>query len=87
MLTYDHSVPSPNDIINEQELEEIMNKFGSFLSIVLNKPISSVTVFTLLRKDTHMRDVLLDISDQSWYSIVEYMSYRWPVLNKSKKIK
>jgi hypothetical protein len=87
MLTYDHSVPSPNDIINEQELDTIVNKFGSFLSIIVNKPISCVTVFTMLRKDTQVRDVLLEISDHSWYSVVEYMGHRWPVLNKSKKIK
>ena len=87
MLPYDHTIPAPSEILNTIELEETINKFGSWLSIVVNKPISCVTLFSMLRKDEQLRSFLLDLTDQSWYVIVSYMSHRWPVLNKSKKIK
>ncbi len=79
--------PDASEIINERELEEIVNKFGSFLSIATNKQLSCVTFFILLYKNPKLRDILVDLSDTSWYSIVEYFSHRYPVLNKTKKIK
>ena len=87
MLPYEQTVPAPYEILNNSELEETVNKFGSWVSIITNKPISCISLFFLLRKDDDLRNLLLHLTDQSWYAIVEYMSYRWPVLNKSKKIK
>lgn len=87
MLPYEQTVPSPNEIINNIELEETINKFGAWVSIITNKPLSCVSLFSMLRKDENLRALLLELTDQSWYSIVSYMSHRWPVLNKSKKIK
>jgi hypothetical protein len=87
MLPENLNVLAPIDVVHKNEIEEAVNKVGSFLSIIMNKPISCVTFFTVLRKEIHLQQVLVDLTDSSWYDIVEYMSYRWPVLNKSKKIK
>lgn len=86
---FDENLVSPcatTHIIN-QELEEIINKFGSFATIATNKPLSCVTLFSLIQKYPEMRRIIVDLSETSWYSIVEYMAYRYPALNKSKKIK
>lgn len=87
MLPENINVLAPIDIVHKAEIEETVNKIGAFLSIVMNKPISCVTFFTVLRKEIQLQQVLVDLTDTSWYDIVEYMSFRWPVLNKSKKIK
>lgn len=79
--------PSVSEIINNKELEEIINKYGSLLSIIVNKPISCVTMFLLVVHNKQLQDVLLDSSDASWYTMVEYLAYRYPLLNKSKKVK
>ena len=79
--------PSAAEILNNKELEEIINQYGSLLSILTNKHISCVTFFLFLLKNTELQSILIEISDASWFEIVTYMSYRYPVLNKSKKIK
>ena len=79
--------PDASEIIFDTELEDLVNKFGSLLTMMTNKPISCVTFFLLLQKNNDLKDVLVELSDTSWYDIVEYLAYRYPVLNKSKKIK
>jgi len=66
---------------------EIINKYGSYLTIITNKPISSVTMFMMTAKTPALQQILVDLTELSWYSIVEYLAYRYPILNKSKKIK
>lgn len=79
--------PDSISIINQDELAEIVNKFGSLLTILSNKPISCVTFFLILQKNKDLKRVLLEMADVSWYELVVYLAHRYPVLNKSKKIK
>ncbi len=79
--------PNGADILNNKELEEIINQFGSLITIITNKPISCVTFFLLVMKNEELKNVLLQLTSCSLYDIVEYMAWRYPVLNKSKKIK
>jgi hypothetical protein len=78
---------SVTDILNGKELEELVNCFGSLMTMLSNKSISCVTFFILLIKYPSIRECLIELSDQEWYTIVSYMAYRYPILNKSKKIK
>jgi hypothetical protein len=87
MLTDDFVSPCPSAHLMSQELEDLINKFGSFITIVTNKPVSCVTLFILIQKYPELRNSLIAMSETSWYSVVEYLAYRYPVLNKSKKIK
>lgn len=87
MINDEFISPCPNTNIINQELEDTINKFGSFITLITNKPVSCVTLFLLINKYPSLKNVLLSLTDASWYSIVEYMAYRYPVLNKSKKIK
>lgn len=79
--------PSATDILNIQEMEEIINQYGSLLTIITNKPISCVTFFLILMKNEDLKEVLVELTSASYYDIVQYLAYRYPVLNKSKKIK
>lgn len=79
--------PSAIDVLNNKELEELINCFGSLMTMMTNKPISCVTFFLLLLKYPDVKDCLIELSDQEWYTIVSYLAYRYPILNKSKKIK
>lgn len=73
--------------ISHDELDEVINKFGSLITLLTNKPISCVTLFLLIQKHPEFRDILIDMGETSWYSIVEHLAWRYPVLNKSKKIR
>lgn len=79
--------PSAVDIINNAELEEIINQYGSLLMMITNKPISCVTFFLLIMKNEALKEILLELTSCSYYDIVDYLAWRYPVLNKSKKIK
>ena len=79
--------PCANTQIVTQELEDLINKFGSLITLITNKPVSCVTMFIVIQKNPELKKSLVELSETSWYSIVEYMAYRYPVLNKSKKIK
>lgn len=70
-----------------KELDQIVNKYGSFISILLNKNISCVSFFSQLLKDDDLRIGLEKISNFTWFELVTYMTYRYPILHKSKKIK
>lgn len=87
MLPANLDVLAPIDIVYNQEIEDVVNKVGALLSIIMNKPISCITFFTILQKETILQNIIIDMTDSSWYEVVSYMAYRWPVLNKSKKIK
>jgi len=87
MIPEDFVAPCASTQISREELEETINKFGSFITLLTNKPVSCVTMFLLIQKHPELRQILVDLADTSWYTIVEYMAYRYPVLNKSKKIK
>lgn len=77
----------PTNIIYQQEMTDTINKIGSLISLMVNKPISCVTFFSILQSEPHLQKILIELSDASWYTLIEYMAFRWPVLNKSKKIK
>ncbi len=89
MLITDDSFthPSADQIIDRRELEETVNNFGSFFTMVTNKPISSITYFILLEKNPEIRTCIEELSEVSWYELVDYLAKRYPVLNKSKKVK
>lgn len=87
MNNQDFVSPCANTYIINQELEDIINKFGGFITLITNKPVSCVTLFLLINKHQQLKEMILQMTDASWYSIVEYMAHRYPVLNKSKKIK
>ncbi len=75
-----------NDI-HAKELDLTVTKYGSFVGMLLNKNISCVTLFSYLLKDKELKNLLVGISDRDWFDVVKHMSYRYPILCKSKKIK
>lgn len=79
--------PDASELLSLQEIDEIINKYGSFLTIVASKPISVVSMFMVIAKSKELQEVLVDMSNLSSYSLVEYMAYKYPLLNKTKKIK
>lgn len=87
MVKDDFIAPSANTHVTNQELEDLINKFGSLITLITNKPVSCVTMFIIIQKTPELKKFLIELSETSWFSIVEYMAYRYPVLNKSKKIK
>ena len=87
MYNDDFISPCANTFLINQELEDLINKIGSLVTIVSNKPISCVTLFLTIQKHPQLQNALIEMSETSWYSIIEYMAYRYPSLNKSKKIK
>jgi hypothetical protein len=87
MINDNFTSPCANSYIVDRELEELVNKFGSFITLVTNKPVSCVTMFILINKYPELRNSMIAMSETTWYSIVEYLAHRYPVLNKSKKIK
>lgn len=86
MIPYEQIVPCPNEQLSILEMEDNINKFGSLMSLLTNKPISCVTLFSLLQKDEELKQILTSITDCNFYENVRYMAHRWLVLNKSKKI-
>lgn len=87
MVVEEFVTPCASTTLGLEEMNEIINKFGSFVTIVTNKPISCVTLFLLIQKNPELKEILLELTDSSWYSVVEFMAHRYPILNKSKKIK
>ena len=79
--------PCANTEISQEEMEETINKFGSLITLITNKPVSCVTMFLMVQKHPELRDILVEMADTTWYSVVEYLAHRYPVLNKSKKVK
>lgn len=73
--------------IYSRELDQFINKYGAFVGILLNKNISCVTLFSTLMQDEELREVMTEICHYSWYDVVKHMSYRYPILHKSKKIR
>jgi len=88
MLNNEISVcPCPNTFITNRELEDTINKFGSLVTLVTNKPVSCITFFIFIQKYPELQKTIVENSGVTWYTIVEYLAHRYPVLNKSKKIK
>lgn len=87
MIPEEFVMPCAHNTMSTDELEETINRFGSFVTLLTNKPVSCVTLFLILQKHPELKEILVDMTDLSWYSIVEYMAHRYPVLNKSKKIR
>ena len=79
--------PDASEIINSQEIDEIINKLGSFIAITSNKPVSCVTMFLTIVKTPVLKDILEELTQSTWYEIVAHLGYRYPILTKSKKIK
>ena len=74
------------DKISEDEFELQILKFGSFLGMLNDKHMSCVTVFITIFHDEFMRELLKHQLDCEWYDIVHYMTFRYPILHKSKKV-
>lgn len=79
--------PSAEEIITSHEMDETINHFGSFFTMLADKPISCITFFLLLEKTDEIKSCISTIADVSWFELVDYLSQRYTVLNKSKKIK
>jgi ureidoglycolate hydrolase len=87
MIPDDFASPCANTHLINRELEETVNKFGSLITLFSNKPVSCVTMFIIIQKHPVLQQALIDLSETSWYDVVEYLAHRYPVLNKTKKIK
>ncbi len=79
--------PSADQIISQRELEESVNKYGSLCTLLTNKPISCITFFIILMENPILREYLIEDSAVTWYELADYLAGRYPVLNKSKKIR
>ena len=78
---------SSDSDLHAKELDIFINRFGSFCGILLNKNISCVTFFSQLLEDEDLRKGMEKISGYTWFDLVKHMTYRYPILHKSKKIK
>lgn len=78
---------SIEDSIFNKEMDEIVDRIGSLCNLLMNKSMSCVLMFSLLLEDEKLRNLVLEVNQVSWYDIVNHMSYRYPILHKSKKIK
>lgn len=72
-------------IINHQELDDCIIKFGSFLSIVQAKKINITGYLIILIKDENIRNVLQIMTGiDTFQELVREMMIRYPILSKSK---
>lgn len=76
-----------DDSIFNRELDDIIDKIGSLCSLLENKSMSCVSVFSLLLENEPLREIVLEVNQVSWYDVVTRMAYRYPILHKSKKVK
>lgn len=74
------------DQICESELEMIVLKFGSLITMLSGKTTSVVYVFNFILNNPPYRDLLCKISECEWIEIANYFVRRYPILAKSKKI-
>ena len=79
---------SPIDTILAQEFEENLLKFNSFVSIIHNKRLNNVNIFSLLVKDTNIRDIFKAVCqiDNDKTCLRLYLKYN-PKLCRSKVVK
>lgn len=76
------------DRIIEQEFEESLYKFASFLSILQDKELTSIAVFSILMKDKHARaafKMMTQIDNDR--TIVLKLLKMYPNFCKSKVVK
>lgn len=72
--------------ICEVELEMMVLKFGSLISMISGKTVSVVYVFNFILNNAAYRDLLCRFTECEWIEIANYFVKRYPILAKSKKI-
>ena len=71
---------------SDLQFEETLLKLMSFVSIALNKNVSPVAFFILLLKQDDLRVLCCNTLDMSFYTLVNKMTFLYPILHKSRKI-
>lgn len=79
---------NPIDSILANEFEENLLKFNSFVSIIHNKRLNSVNIFSLLVKDDNIRDIFKEVCqvDNDRTCLRLYLKFN-PKLCRSKVVK
>ncbi len=79
--------PTAFELIDREELDHQFRCLGGFLTTVYDKPVSCIHLYLTLEKSQNLRDIFIDMTNLSWFEIVEILSNKYPILHKSKKIK
>lgn len=79
---------NPVDLILAHEFEENLLKFNSFVSILHNKRLNGVNIFSLLVNDSNIRSIFKEICqvDNDRTCLRLYLKYN-PKLCRSKVVK
>lgn len=87
-LQFAGNTVSALDKILEREFEESLLKFSSYLSIIHDKKLTSIAVFTFIMKDKHARKAfkMLTQIDNDRIIVLQFLRY-YPNFCKSKVIK
>lgn len=75
------------DHINNHELDIIITRFGSFLSIIQTKKISPANFLLYMVENKKIVDILLEVSGiPTFEQFVRELMERYPILYESKVI-
>lgn len=87
-LQYAGDTGSALDTILEHEFEEALLKFSSFLSIIHDKHLTNMAVFSYILKDRHARNAfkLLTQIDNDRIIVLRFLRH-YPNFCKSKVVK
>lgn len=87
-LEYAGNTTSALDKILEREFEESLLKFSSFLSIIHDKRLTNMAIFTYILKDKHARKAfkMLTQIDNDRIIVLQFLR-QYPNFCKSKVVK
>ncbi len=78
---------NPLNKIQDKELDVLILKLGSFLSILNNKKVNQAKLLVTIVKDKHFRDCVFKLTEiDNLRQIVEALIEKYPSLYKSKII-
>jgi hypothetical protein len=88
ILEHTGETSSALDRILESEFEEAVVKFSSFLSIIHDKKLTNMAVFSLVLKDRHVRNAFKQLTQlDNDRIIVQRFCRLYPNFCKSKVVK
>jgi len=85
---YVGNTSSALDKILDQEFEESILKYSSFLCIIHDKYLTNIAIFTLIMKDLHIRRAFKQLTqiDNDRTLVLQFLKY-YPNFCKSKVVK
>jgi len=76
---------NPSSQISDRELDMILLRMGSFLSIASNKKINQAKLLVTIVKNKSFQKCILDITESNnLYTLIQCLLQKYPTLYKSK---